>query len=123
MPLIAPLSQRPPQHCWSGTAFYSPGCTSRLQPPDRRIFRVLKAHFRELWRTHYHVANGAKTTSSMMAEKILTAWERIHPEIIEISWDVFQETWENGDSDELNHRNADAKFRPLMKQQDPEDLE
>jgi hypothetical protein len=59
----------------------------------------------------------------MTAQNLLTAWERIRPEIIEGSWDIFQETRENDDLDELNHRNDDAESRPHMTQQHLEDLE
>jgi hypothetical protein len=45
------------------------------------------------------------------------------PEIIEHSWVIFRETWENEDSDELNHSNDDAEFHPQMTQQDLEDVE
>jgi hypothetical protein len=69
---------------------------------------------------HYHATNSAKTTRSMMAQNLLTASECICPEIIESSWDIFQETRENDDSDELNHRD-DAEFHPHMTQQDLED--
>jgi hypothetical protein len=63
--------------------FIAPGCTDRLPPLDQRTFGVLKAHAREVWRTHYQTTHGAKTTRSMMAGNLLIAWERITPEIIE----------------------------------------
>jgi hypothetical protein len=72
---------------------------------------------------HSQATNGTKTTRPMMAQNLLTTWERIRPEIIESFWDIFQEAWENDDSDELNHQNDDAEFHPHMTQQDIEDLE
>jgi hypothetical protein len=42
---------------------------------------------------------------------------------MERSWGIFQETWENDDSDELNHRKDDGEFHPHMAQQGLEDLE
>jgi hypothetical protein len=58
-----------------------------------------------------------------MVQTLLTAWERIRPEVIESSWDIFQATGENDSSDELHHRNDDTEFHPHMAQQDVGDLE
>jgi hypothetical protein len=69
----------------------SPECTGRLQALDRRIFGIPKVHARELWRTYYHATNGGKTPPSTMAQNLLTTWEHIRPEIIESSWNIFQE--------------------------------
>jgi hypothetical protein len=47
----------------------------------------------------------------MIAQNLLTAGERIRPEIIKSPCDIFQETWENDDSDELNlHFVTSVKF-------------
>jgi hypothetical protein len=106
-----------------GLALIHPGCTDQLQPVARPTLGVLKAHSRQLWGTYYHATNGAKATPSTRAQNLLTAWARIRLEIIKSSWDIFQETWENDDPDELNHRNNDTEFHPHMRQQDLKDLE
>jgi hypothetical protein len=104
--------------------FIPPGCTDRLQPLDRRIFGVLKAHAREIWRTHYHMTHGAKTTRSMMARNLLIAWERITPDIIESAWDIiFQGEWSSDDGGEPNDRGDDEEFQLRMRQEDLDDLE
>ena len=100
--------------------FIPPGCTDQLQPLDRRVFGVLKAHAREIWRAHYHQTQGAKTTRSMMAENLLISWERITPDIIESSWDIFQDGWE---VEEADTQMDDGEFRMQMTQQDIDDLE
>jgi hypothetical protein len=103
--------------------FIPPGCTDRLQPLDRRIFGVLKAHAREIWRAYYHKTQGAKTTRSMMAENLLVSWERITPDIVVSAWDIFQEGWEVQEADEGDTRMDDSEFRIHMTQQDFDDLE
>jgi hypothetical protein len=57
--------------CRIELVFIPPGCTDRLQPLDRHIFGVLKAHARRMWRTDYHQNHGAKTTRSMMAQNLV----------------------------------------------------
>jgi hypothetical protein len=68
-----------------------PHCTDRIQPLDRRIFAVSKAHAREIWRTHYHETNGGRTTRSMMAHNLLVSWEHITSETIESTCNVFED--------------------------------
>jgi hypothetical protein len=38
--------------------FIPPGCTNLVQPLDRRVFGVLKAHARQLWREEEESASG-----------------------------------------------------------------
>jgi hypothetical protein len=41
--------------------FIPPGWIDQLHPLDQRVFGVLKAYARELWRKRYHDGGGAKT--------------------------------------------------------------
>jgi hypothetical protein len=100
--------------------FIPPGCTDVLQPLDRRVFGVLKAHARQLGRTHYHETQGAKTTRAMMAENLLSAWDRITPDLIDRAWDIFHGAWDEPASDESD--GADEEFRPRMTLEELEDL-
>jgi hypothetical protein len=103
--------------------FIPPGCTDRLQPLDRRIFGVLKAHAREIWRSHYHKTHGAKTTRSMMAQNLLVSWERITQDIVQSAWDIFQEGWEVEEADERDTRMDNDEFQIQVTQQDLDDLQ
>ena len=103
--------------------FIAPGCTDRLQPLDRRIFGVLKGHAREIWRVHYHETHGAKITRSMMAQNLLVSWERMTPHLIESAWDIFQDGWEVGESDDPETHIDDGEFQMQMTREEFDDLE
>jgi hypothetical protein len=68
--------------------FIPPGCTDRMQPLDRRIFGILKAHARRMWRKHYHETNGEKELRDMMVVRLLEAWDDIPEDAIHSAWDV-----------------------------------
>jgi hypothetical protein len=46
--------------------FIPPGCTDQLQPLDRRVFGVLKAYARQIWRTRYHGTGAQKVIKPMV---------------------------------------------------------
>jgi hypothetical protein len=71
--------------------FIPPGCTDKLQPLDRRVFGVLKAYTRQLWRQQYHASHGAKTTRPIIAANLCQAWHRITEEIIQDAWALYDE--------------------------------
>jgi hypothetical protein len=54
--------------------FIPPGCTDELQPLDRRVFRGLESHARQLRRQQYPESGGAKTSRPMMAANLCEAW-------------------------------------------------
>jgi hypothetical protein len=104
--------------------FIPPGCTNRLQPLDRRIFGVLKAHAREISRTHCHTTCGAKITRSTIARNLLRTWECIPPDIIESTWDIiFQGAWSSDDGGKPDDQGDDEEFQLRMRQEDLDDLE
>jgi hypothetical protein len=104
---------------WSITlVFIPPGCTDRLQPLDRRVFGVLKAYAREIWRRHYHETKGAKTTRPEIIRNLVEAWERISHEVIEAAWDIytwgFSEEPEDSGDDEFKLRTSLQDLRDLI---------
>lgn len=101
--------------------FIPPGCTDILQPLDRRVFGVLKAHARQLWRIHYHETQGTKTTRAMMAENLVISWARIMPHLIESAWDVFHDGWDEPATDEADD-DDDREFRQQITQEELQDL-
>jgi hypothetical protein len=102
--------------------FIPPGCTDTLQPLDRRIFGILKAYARQLWRTHYHETEGGKTTRSMMANNLLVAWARITADFINSAWGIYQVGWGEDASDEEDPTSGDEEYRPVVTQSDLADL-
>jgi hypothetical protein len=102
--------------------YIPPGCTDSLQPLDRRIFGILKGYARQLWRTRYHQAPGAKTTRSMMTHNLLVAWERITPDYISSAWSIYQIGWGEDASDEEEPASRDEEFRPRMTRLELDDL-
>jgi hypothetical protein len=88
--------------------FIPPGCTDKLQPLDRRVFGVLKAHARHLWRQQYHASGGAKTTRAMMSANLCEAWRRITEGTVQDAWDIYNsEDWEEVISDDLQAEGED----------------
>jgi hypothetical protein len=80
--------------------FIPPGATDRLQPLDRRIFGVLKAHARRSWRSYYHATEGGKMTRPMIARALQDAWDRITPSTVESAWDIYDPSWGDDQSDQ-----------------------
>jgi hypothetical protein len=100
--------------------FIPPGCTDVLQPLDRRVFGVLKARARQLWRTQYHETHGARTTRAMMTQNLLTSWDRITPDLIDRAWAIFLGAWDDPASDESD--GDDEEFRQQMSLDELRDL-
>jgi hypothetical protein len=71
--------------------FIPPGCTDKLQPLERRVFGVLKAYARQLWREQYHKSQGRKTTRQMMAANVCEAWRRITEGLVQGAWSIYNE--------------------------------
>jgi hypothetical protein len=92
--------------------FIPPGCTNLLQPLDRHVFGVLKAHARKLWRVQYHSSHGGKTTRPMMAGNLVEAWKRITPEVIESAWDCYEVNWSEDLSDQSPPGSSDDEYQP-----------
>jgi hypothetical protein len=73
---------------------------------DRRVFGVLKAYARQLWRTQYHASHGQKTTREQAAANLCEAWERITEALIQDAWSIYDgEDWTdliNGGDDEAD---------------------
>jgi hypothetical protein len=55
--------------------FIPSGCTDRLQMFDRRVFGVLKAYARRIWRQNYHKIHGEKMIQPMIIIGLVDAWE------------------------------------------------
>jgi hypothetical protein len=102
--------------------FIPPGCTDTLRPLDRRIFGILKAYARQLWRMHYHDSGGAKTTRALMTHNLVVSWDRITAEFINSAWGIYQVGWGEDASGEDDPEDHDEEFRPAIPQLDPEDL-
>jgi hypothetical protein len=71
-----------------------------LPPLDPRIFGILKANARQLWRTHYHDIQAKKTTGR---EKAPDVWRTPHLESIENRKDLgyFNQPDSDGKSDAM----------------------
>jgi hypothetical protein len=69
--------------------FIPPGYTERLQSLDRRVFGVLKACTRQMWRTQYHETMAQKVTKAMVAEGLSEAWNQITTGTIDCAWCVY----------------------------------
>lgn len=84
-------------HLWEiQLVFIPPGCTDTLQPLDRRVFGVLKAYARQLWRQQYHASHAQKTTREQMAINLCEAWRRITEGLIQTAWSIYiEEDWQN----------------------------
>jgi hypothetical protein len=115
----SPITKAAAERLGIRLVFIPPGSTDALQPLDRFVFGVLKAHARQLWRTHYHDTHGAKTTRAMMAGNLITSWERITPDLIDRAWDIFQGEWDEPASDESED---DEEFHQRMTLGELQDL-
>jgi hypothetical protein len=103
---------------WNITlVFIPPGCTDRLQPLDRKVFGVLKASAREIWRKHYHETKGAKTSRPEIIRNLVEAWDRISHEVMESAWDIYTRGNDDGPED-----NGDEEFQLRQSLQDLQDL-
>jgi hypothetical protein len=87
-----------------------------LQPLDRKVFGVLKAYSRQIWRKRYHSNPGEKVARPLIAEGLVEAWDRITMEIVDSAWDIFDPGWEPADDEEIDL--ADAEYREVMSVQD-----
>jgi hypothetical protein len=102
--------------------FIPPGCTDRVQPLDRKVFGVLKAYARQMWRRAYHEMAGAKITKPQMAQHLVTAWSRVRWEVIDSAWSIYlQDPAFEEQSDDDDPRDGDYELR--MTTRDLEDLE
>jgi hypothetical protein len=102
--------------------FIPPGCTDTLQPLDRRMFGILKAYARQLWRTHYHESVCAKTTRAMMAHNLIVSWDWITAEFINSACGIYQVGWGEDASGEDDPDDHDEEFRPAIPELDRVDL-
>jgi hypothetical protein len=93
------------------------GCTDRLQPLDRRVFGVLKAYARDIWRKRYYETKGAKTARRDSAANLLEAWDRISEEVMQGAWELY--IWGIGDEPEDD---GDDEFQLRVSLQDLRDL-
>jgi hypothetical protein len=92
--------------------FIPPGCTDKLQPLDCRVFGVLKAYARKLWREQYHASHGGKTTRPMMAANLCVAWRRITEGLVQDAWSIYYEdepAWKD-----LIMREGDPRIRDML---------
>jgi hypothetical protein len=99
--------------------FIPPGCTDRLQPLDRRVFGVLKAYARQMWRTRYHDTGGEKVTRQVIIEQLLEAWRRISPMCLKSAWFIYED---ESDDDEEERELGDGEYRPFISLHDLTDL-
>jgi hypothetical protein len=103
--------------------FIPPGATDKLQPLDRYVFGVLKAFARQQWRIYNHRREGASVTRNRMAEHLVQSWNRITPEIIEKSWDIYRdESWSEPEMMHGPERDHDGDFQPMICLHDIADL-
>ena len=70
--------------------FIPPGSTDELQPLDRKVFGVLKAYAKQLWREHYHKYEGGKIDRWEIADQIIIAWNRISINTLDSAWCIFE---------------------------------
>jgi hypothetical protein len=109
--------------CCIDLIFIPPGCTDRTQPLDRRVFGVLKAHAREIWRKFSHAHAEEKVTREMMASRLIDAWNRVTQETIDSAWEIFDEGWESGrPNDDEDRAMDDGEYRQLISLHDVIDL-
>jgi hypothetical protein len=103
--------------------FIPPGCTDRLQPLDRKVFGILKAHARQIWRKHYHLTHGEKVTRAMIAERLVEAWKRIPSDITQSAWEIFDSVWAGGEpADDERSDFDDGEYQQLISVHDAMDM-
>jgi hypothetical protein len=69
--------------------FIPPGLTDELQPLDRFVFGVMKAHGRRMYRVH--AAAIEPTNKPMAAAFLIRAWEAVSTAVLEDPWAPYEE--------------------------------
>jgi hypothetical protein len=100
------------EHWRIDLVFIPPGCTDLLQPLDRRVFGVLKAHARQVWRVQYHNSHGGKTTRQMMAKNLIDSWDSVTPEVIRSAWNCYEVNWSEDLIDPSAPESSDDEYQP-----------
>lgn len=70
--------------------FIPPGCTDACQPLDVKVFGVLKAYAKMLWRKHYHTFGEERIDRAAIAEQLLQAWEMLTPHLVASAWEQYE---------------------------------
>jgi hypothetical protein len=97
--------------------FIPPGCTDRVQPLDRRVFGVLKAYARQIWRVEYHNTGGGKVTRAQMALGLVDAWDRVSESAITSGREIFDDPWaieEPADDEAIDGEDGDYQQRTVL---------
>ena len=79
--------------------FIPPGLTDKWQPLDRRVFGVLKAYARRLFRERTEFAETKGRTRPEAVQDLLAAWSRISKNLILDAWKIYR-TDEDDDDDQ-----------------------
>lgn len=94
--------------------FIPPGCTDECQPLDRKVFGVLKAYAKQMWRKFYHEHKAGKITKEEIGSQIVEAWDRIGESVIESAWSIYEvEDFADEDYEELENLD-DAEFSMIF---------
>jgi hypothetical protein len=101
--------------------FFPPGCTDRLQPLDRRVFGVLKAYARQIWRTRDHETGGQKVTKPMVAKRLSNARNRNTTDILDFAWCIYLPEWDE-DQEREEGEAHDPEYRQVISLDDLRDL-
>jgi hypothetical protein len=101
--------------------FVPSGCTHRLQPFDRRVFGLLKAYARQMWRTCYHATGGQKVIKPVVAQNLSEAWNRITTDILDSAWCIYPPGWDE-DQDRGEAETNIPEYRQVTSLDDLRDL-
>ena len=69
--------------------FIPPGMTDEFQPLDRKIFGIVKAYAKRLYRMR--IKKTGKISKKDACQDMIQAWENIDEIPIFESWDIYQE--------------------------------
>ena len=70
--------------------FIPPGMTDAFQPLDRKIFGIVKAHAKRLYRQRVKASNGIITKKDA-CQDMISSWNMIHDSSILDAWDIYSE--------------------------------
>jgi hypothetical protein len=59
------------------------------EPLDRRVFGVLKAYAKRLFRRHVDMNPGMRRSKADAVQDLIAAWEGLRDTTIEEAWDIY----------------------------------
>ena len=80
--------------------FIPAGFTDEMQPLDRSIFATLMVYLKRLWRQRFQENPNTRFTKALAVELLLPAWEKISPQLIRSSWNLYDPEISEDDDEE-----------------------